>query len=138
MSERAHLKELIGSGTLQGRRIAAEFAQKGYFDNNSQRMSPDLVDDLVKLDVYRRSGAFTRPVRIIHGDRDDVAPVSQVRTYLEHYNGNAVLEVVAGADHAWGTVLHRTQLRQSTLESFVEHFRCLKGPCPAPVRVPAF
>jgi hypothetical protein len=51
----------------------------------------------------------------------DVAPIAYACRYLDHYRGNARLEVVPGADHAWSTVPHRTRLHQSTLEFLREH-----------------
>jgi uncharacterized protein len=106
----------IGSGYLKGRGLAAEIEEKGYFDADGHRMSQALVDDIAGLDVYGRSAGYPGPVRIIHGDEDDIAPVEYARRYLDHYQGNAELEVVAGADHAWGSVPHRTRLHRSTLD----------------------
>ncbi|WP_431917925.1 alpha/beta hydrolase family protein [Nonomuraea jabiensis] len=111
----------VGSGYLKGRDIAAEISEKGYFDADSHRMSPALVDDIAGLDVYGRSCGYAGPVRIIHGDKDDIAPVAYARRYLDHYDGNAELEVVPGADHGWSTVPHRTRLHQSTLQFLGEH-----------------
>jgi pimeloyl-ACP methyl ester carboxylesterase len=111
----------VGSGYLKGRSIAAEVEAKGYFDADGHRVSPALVEDITNLDVYGRSCAYTGPVRIIHGDQDDVAPIAYARRYLDHYGGHAELEVVPGADHAWSTVPHRTRLHQSTLEYLREH-----------------
>lgn len=105
----------IGSGFLKGRDIGAQLREQGYFDADSHRTSPALVEDITRLDVYGRSAAYGGPVRIIHGDKDDIAPIEYARRYLDHYDGNASLETVPGADHAWGTVPHRAQLHQSTL-----------------------
>jgi uncharacterized protein len=113
----------VGAGFLKGRDIAAEIGEKGYFDADSHRMSPALADDIAGLDVYGRSRPYTGPVRIIHGDQDDIAPLSYARRYLDHYGGNAELEVVEGADHGWSTVPHRDRLHQSTLLFFR---KCLK------------
>jgi pimeloyl-ACP methyl ester carboxylesterase len=106
----------VGAGHLKGRDIAAEMAEKGYFDADSHRMSQALVEDIAGLDVYGRSCRYAGPVRIIHGDKDDIAPVSYARRYLDHYDGNAELEVVPGADHAWATVPHRARLHRSSLQ----------------------
>ncbi|WP_158847727.1 alpha/beta hydrolase family protein [Saccharothrix deserti] len=113
----------IGSGYLKGRAIAAEMEEKGYFDADGYRVSPALVEDIAGLDVYGRSAAHTGPVRIIHGDKDDIAPVEYAHRYLDHYDGNAEVEVVPGADHAWGTVPHRTRLHRSTLGFFQRELR---------------
>lgn len=106
----------IGSGYLKGRSLATEIQEKGYFDADGHRVSQALVDDIASLDVYGRSAGYRGPVRIIHGDKDDIAPVEYARRYLDHYDGNAELEVVPGADHAWGSVPHRARLHQSTVE----------------------
>ncbi|HEX6355682.1 alpha/beta hydrolase family protein [Actinophytocola sp.] len=109
----------IGSGLLKGVSLAAEIEEKGYFDAAGHRVSAAFVEDIANLDVYGRSAGYRGPVRIIHGDKDDVAPVEYARRYLDHYDGNAELEVVPGADHAWGTVPHRTRLHRSTVEFLV-------------------
>ncbi|MFH8662353.1 alpha/beta hydrolase family protein [Streptomyces afghaniensis] len=113
----------IGRGYLKGRSLAAEIEEKGYFDADGHRMSPALVEDIAGLDVYGRSGAYTGPVCILHGDKDDIAPVEYVRRYLDHYDGNAELRIVEGADHAWGTIPHRTTLHQSTLRFLRRHLQ---------------
>ncbi|MFF1301920.1 alpha/beta hydrolase [Streptomyces sp. NPDC058307] len=113
----------IGSGYFKGRRIAPELEEKGYIDADGHRMSPALVDDIASLDVYGRSSAYAGPVHILHGDKDDIAPHEFVRRYLDHYDGNAHLEIVEGADHAWGTVPHRTALHQSTLRFLRRHLQ---------------
>ncbi|MFJ9711656.1 alpha/beta hydrolase [Streptomyces sp. NPDC101234] len=113
----------IGSGYLKGRSLAAQIEQKGYFDADGYRMSPALVADIAGLDVYGRSGPYTGPVHILHGDKDEIAPLEYARRYLNHYDGNAELEVVEGADHAWGSVPHRTRLHQSTLRFLRTHLQ---------------
>ncbi|MFB4269692.1 hypothetical protein [Nonomuraea sp. GTA35] len=126
----------VGAGFLKGRDIGAELKEKGYFDADSHRMSPALVDDIAGLDVYGRSRPYTGPVRIIHGDRDDIAPLSYARRYLDHYTGNAELEVIEGAGHAWSTVPHRTRLHRSTLRFFRERLETCAAPGSSP-RAPA-
>ncbi|MEH0628486.1 alpha/beta hydrolase family protein [Streptomyces stelliscabiei] len=113
----------IGSGYFKGRRLAPELEEKGYIDADGHRMSPALIDDIARLDVYGRSSGFAGPVHILHGDKDDIAPHEYVRRYLDYYDGNAHLEIVEGADHAWGTVPHRTALHQSTLRFLRRHLQ---------------
>ncbi|MFF4357661.1 alpha/beta hydrolase [Streptomyces sp. NPDC001604] len=113
----------VGSGYLKGREVAPEIAEHGYFDADGHRVSPAFVKDLAGLDVYGRSGAYAGPVHILHGDKDHIAPLAYVRRYLDHYDGNAHLEIVEGADHAWGTVPHRTALHQSTLRFLRRHLQ---------------
>jgi len=111
----------IGKGYLKGRSLAAEIEEKGYFDADGHRMSASHVEDIAALDVYGRSGRYTGPVHILHGDKDGIAPLEYARRYLDHYDGNAELQIVEGADHAWGTVPHRTTLHQSTLRFLRRH-----------------
>jgi pimeloyl-ACP methyl ester carboxylesterase len=118
----------VGGGYLKGRNLDAEFAAKGYFDAGGHRMSPALARDIAELDVYGRSAGYAGPVRIIHGDIDDIAPVEYARRYLEHYRGAAELEVVPGADHGWSSVPHRSRLHRSTLEFLDEHLRRRPAP----------
>ncbi|NEA98758.1 alpha/beta fold hydrolase [Streptomyces sp. SID13726] len=113
----------IGSGYLKGRELAPEIADKGYVDADGYRMSPALVADIAGLDVYGRSAPYRGPVHILHGDKDDIAPLAYGRRYLDHYDGNAELQAVEGADHAWGSVPHRTTLHQSTLRFLRRHLQ---------------
>lgn len=113
----------IRGGHLKGRSIAAEIEEKGYVDADGHRMSPALVEDIAGLDIYRRSREYTGPVRILHGGKDDIAPLEYVRRYLDHYKGNAVMEIVEDADHTWGCVPHRTALHQSTLRFLRRHLQ---------------
>ncbi|MBE4737386.1 MULTISPECIES: alpha/beta hydrolase family protein [Streptomyces] len=111
----------IGSGYLKGRELAPEIAEKGYVDAGGHRMSAALVADIAGLDVYGRSSTYTGPVHILHGDKDDIAPVEYARRYLDHYGQNAELEIVEGAEHDWGSIPHRTALHGSTLRFFQRH-----------------
>ncbi|MBO3746140.1 alpha/beta fold hydrolase [Streptosporangiaceae bacterium NEAU-GS5] len=111
----------IGSGYLKGRDIGAHVAAKGYFDADGHRMSPALVEDITKLDVYGRSAAYTGPVHIIHGSDDDIVPIEYGRRYLDHYTGNATFDVVDGADHGFGSVPHRAHLHESTVNFLRDH-----------------
>ncbi|MEE1760866.1 alpha/beta hydrolase [Streptomyces sp. SP18BB07] len=113
----------IGSGYLKGRELAPEIAEKGYVDADGHRMSAALVEDIAGLDVYGRSGAYTGPVHILHGDKDVIAPLEYARRYLDHYGANAELEIVEGADHGWGSVPHRAALHGSTLSFFRRHLQ---------------
>jgi uncharacterized protein len=111
----------ISRGYFRGRNIAAEIEEKGYVDADGHRMGPALVEDIAGIDVYGRSSAYTGPVHILHGDKDCIAPLEYVRRYLDHYDGNAELQIVEGADHAWATVPHRSDLHQSTLRFLRRH-----------------
>jgi uncharacterized protein len=117
----------VRDGHIQGRSLAAEFERQGYFDASGHRMSPALARDIAQLDVYGRSARYTGPVRIIHGDADEIAPVLYARRYLDHYTGAAELEVVPDADHGWSTVPHRTRLHRSTLEFLDSHLGPRRG-----------
>lgn len=42
---------------------------------------------------------ITRPLHIIAGSMDEIAPPEQIRTLMKNWNPEAVLDVIQGADH---------------------------------------
>jgi uncharacterized protein len=112
-----------GNGYVKGRPAGPEIEEKGYMDADGYRVSPAFVEDMARLDVYARSAAYRGPVQILHGAKDDIAPLDYVRRYLDHYDGNAELDVVPGADHTWGSVPHRRTLHDSTLRFLRRHLQ---------------
>ena len=47
---------------------------------------------------------------VVTGDRDDIAPVAQVRQHLPGWNPNARFEIIKGADHFYGGKLDQLQV----------------------------
>lgn len=51
------------------------------------------------LDIYGTAKAYTGPVRIIHGDKDGIVPMSCSERYAETYGETSELVVVEGENH---------------------------------------
>lgn len=52
-----------------------------------------------ELDIYGTAKAYTGPVRLIHGNRDTIVPLSCSEKFVESYNQEAELIVVDGENH---------------------------------------
>lgn len=52
-----------------------------------------------KMDIYGTAKAYTGPVRLIHGSKDTIVPLSCSERYVETYSQNAELIVVDGENH---------------------------------------
>jgi pimeloyl-ACP methyl ester carboxylesterase len=57
-------------------------------------------EDIWNYDVYEHIGAYNQDVLIIHGDRDELVPVSFSERAVEVYP-SAELKVIAGAGHGF-------------------------------------
>ena len=56
--------------------------------------------DVWDLDFYAKMHQFPKPVLILHGDRDEIVPLSYAQRAAERYP-NAVLRVICGAGHGF-------------------------------------
>ena len=52
-----------------------------------------------ELDIYGTAQAYTGPVRLIHGSKDNIVPLSCSKRYVETYTQDAELIVVEGENH---------------------------------------
>lgn len=52
-----------------------------------------------KLDIYGTAKAYTGPVRLIHGSKDSIVPLSCSEKFVESYDQDAELIVVEGENH---------------------------------------
>ena len=52
-----------------------------------------------ELDIYGTAKAYTGPVRLIHGSKDTIVPLSCSERFVETYTQNAELIVVEGENH---------------------------------------
>ena len=51
------------------------------------------------LDIYGTAKAYKGPVRLIHGSKDNIVPMSCSEKYIETYTQEAELIVVEGENH---------------------------------------
>lgn len=52
-----------------------------------------------KLDIYGTAKGYTGPVRLIHGSKDTIVPMSYSERYVETYGDRSELIVVEGENH---------------------------------------
>lgn len=52
-----------------------------------------------ELDIYGTAKAYTGPVRLIHGSKDNIVPMSCSEKFVESYTQDAELIVVEGENH---------------------------------------
>ena len=85
--------------------VYAEAQEKGYYRITTpygkvQDLAPQWFDDLRNIDPLENVGAFTGPVLVMYGDKDDVVPPEVNKLSLNAYP-NAKEIVVPGANHSY-------------------------------------
>lgn len=76
-------------------------------------------EDAVSFDIYDVIGAFKGKVLIIHGDADEVVPLSYSERAVECYD-DAWLMVMPGAGHGFRSEENAVEAAQMTLEFLAE------------------
>ncbi|NCB93093.1 MAG: alpha/beta hydrolase [Clostridia bacterium] len=64
------------------------------------QLSPDYNKDAMDIDIYSEIAEYKGPVRIIHGDLDEIVPISYSERALKAYD-NAELLIIHGAGHGF-------------------------------------
>lgn len=104
--------------TIQGEKIT-NIQEKGYIDFKSNRISIDFIKDMGKYDIYERARLFDKNVKIIHGAKDFIAPISYSKKYIKDIYGNrGELYEMEESDHSFGSYEERKILFRETLEFF--------------------
>lgn len=111
------LDEININGTIQGKSIS-EINEKGYFDFHSYKVSQEFIEDIKKFNIYDRAKFFNKKVKIIHGDKDWIAPIEYSERYIDQYEGRGELYRIIGADHSFGNVEYRSELFNETIKFF--------------------
>lgn len=63
------------------------------------RLGREYILTTQELDIYGTAKEYTGPVRLIHGSKDSIVPMSCSRKYVESYTQEAELIVVEGENH---------------------------------------
>lgn len=115
----AVLDEINIHKRLQGKSLD-EIEEKGYLDFHGLKVSQKLVEDINKSTIYQRACKFEKDVKIIHGDKDIIAPLKYSEKYREFYKQDIEIHIMKGADHSFGTVQQRQELYSQTLEFYLK------------------
>lgn len=79
-----------------------------YYDNAPYELDYALLEDGLAHDILVRPVTWNFPVRIFHGDRDEIVPIALSRRFHELSAGSDVtMHSIAGGDHALNAHLSR-------------------------------
>lgn len=91
----------------------------GHIDTEEGPISLELLADAARCDVIAAVRRIQAPLLVVHGDRDDVVPVSDGRDIAAAAR-QARLEVMPDADHMFSQAAHLQQLLDLTEAFLVE------------------
>lgn len=77
--------------------------EAGVHDIFGNEVCPEYDEVAVSLDLFNIIGGYKGPVRIIHGDKDGIAPISYSERAVGVYE-NASLYVMKGSDHGFDEI----------------------------------
>ena len=69
-------------------------------------------EDCLRHDVYRAAHQLRVPTTIVHGDQDDVIPVSQAQEVFAQIRAEKAFHVIPGADHRFSRPEHFSQMTE--------------------------
>lgn len=78
-----------------------DFRSKGYLDYSGLLMGKNFADGVISTDIYRKASGFDKNVLLIHGDNDQVVPLSASNFYKRIYRGRSELKIIQGGDHTF-------------------------------------
>ncbi len=92
----------------------------GGVDLDGMALGRPFYEELKGWDLYEGVDAYSGPVLIVHGDRDESVPPEWGRQYLQVYGASARFCAIRGADHGFSRIRWRKEL-------FNESIRFLKS-----------
>ncbi len=84
---------------------ARSWHQLGYVDTPAGRIGRAFYDDALAHDVLSAVRIVRAPILVLHGDRDEIVPVSDAHDIASTAR-NASLDIVYGADHRFSNPVH--------------------------------
>ena len=97
--------------------------ERGYTTYNGQRLNISLLEDLEKLDVPEAARRIRCPVLILHGDADEVVPVTEAYELHECLTSPKRLTIFQDTDHRFSNPLVMQQAMTEALDWLAEHVR---------------
>lgn len=76
----------------------------------SLEISKDFFADAGNYDMLKEIGSFTKPLLVIHGDRDEIVPMDEALQAQKRNPAAITLKVIPGADHMFSQEDHRRQV----------------------------
>jgi putative redox protein len=110
-------KRILTSEQLQQWRL------QGFTAYNGQRLNVSLLLDLERIDVPASVKKITCPVLIIHGDADEIVPVSEAHELHACLTNTKRLSILKGTDHRLSDPILMERAVNEALEWLTEHVR---------------
>lgn len=92
----------------------------GYFDVDGLKLGKGYYDDALNIDFYEMAEGYYGPVKLVHGDKDFIAPLENSKKYLELYGDKASLELVEGGDHSFTSLRTNNERLDIVTDFFVD------------------
>lgn len=100
-----------------------DWRDQGFTLYNGQRLNVSLLEDLERLDVPRSARNVKCPVLILHGDADEVVPVSEAYELRDALAGKKQLSILNGSDHRISDPILMQRAVGEALDWFLTHVR---------------
>ncbi len=76
-------------------------AGKSYYDIAGLPMGNAFIEDVTAAHIYKKASGYDKNVLILHGDEDEVVPLSASEKYIEVYGERSKLKVISKANHCF-------------------------------------
>ena len=90
-------------------------------------LSSDFFDDAGRHDLEATTRALKVPMLVVHGDRDEIIPVSEAHLAKEANPDYVELAIVSGGDHMLASPEHQKQVARTVTEWFCHQAGFSKG-----------
>ena len=101
--------------------MLAQWEKQGFFDTEEGRINVAFLHDARKQDIVGAARKLKAPLRLIHGELDEVVDVSEAREIFENTPGEKSLEILPGADHRFSKEDDQEKIVKLTTQWFVTH-----------------
>jgi len=96
---------------------------QGFTAYNGQRLNVSLLHDLEHIDVPASTKKITCPVLVIHGDADEIVPVSEAYELYACLTNSKRLSILKGTDHRLSDPNLMERAVHEALDWLTEHVR---------------
>jgi putative redox protein len=100
----------------------AMMSESGRVEFNSRgrnlSLGSDFFDDVGRYDLEATTRALEVPMLVVHGDRDEIIPVSEAHLAKEANPDHVELAIVSGGDHMLASPEHQKRVARTVTEWF--------------------
>lgn len=100
-----------------------DWRRQGFTTYQGRRLNASLLDDLEQIDVVGAARRITCPALILHGDADDIVPVTEAYELDGCLSGPSRLEILKNSDHRLSDPIVMQQALAGALAWLSDHVR---------------